>query len=235
MNDVIITSPSISFAISNDVSRFGSIVENDSMQEFRVIVEDVTDNRPPGIPSSVAVMPYVQDESSDGVLVIRNRENEIVAQSHSKDVEDDKGVNGEHHTTVAKAEDGMHGLQMMGTLSTFIEYMVNGSLRHVLLRKDKSFDRRKRLLIMQDVAVGMEYLHWKNIVHFDLKCENLLVNLGDPHRPVCKIGDFGLSRIKRNTLVSGEVRGTLPLMAPELFSVLNNLISLIIFTLMTIC
>ncbi|CAI9267081.1 unnamed protein product [Lactuca saligna] len=211
MNDVIITSPSISLAISNDVSRFGSFVENDSMQEFHVIVEDVTDNRPPGIPSSAAVMPYVQDESSDGVLVIRNRENEIVAQSHSKDVEDDKGVNGEHHTTVAKAEDGMHGLQMI------------------------SFDRRKRLLIMQDVAVGMEYLHWKNIVHFDLKCENLLVNLGDPHRPVCKIGDFGLSRIKRNTLVSGEVRGTIPLMALELFSVLNNLISIIIFTLMTIC
>lgn len=40
---------------------------------------------------------------------------------------------------------------------------------------------------MQDAAIGMEYLHWKNIVHFDLKCENLLVNLGDPHRPVCKV------------------------------------------------
>ncbi|XP_023767324.1 uncharacterized protein LOC111915914 isoform X1 [Lactuca sativa] len=298
MNDVIITSPAVSAAISNDVSRFGSFVENDSVQEFPVIVEDVTDNRPPGIPSSATVMPYVQDESSDGVLVIRNRENEIVAQSHSKDVKDDKGVKGEHHTTVAEVEAGMHGLQIIknadleelrelgsgtfgtvyhgkwrgtdvaikrikkscfsakkseqerltkdfwreaqilsrlhhpnvvalygvvpdgpgGTLSTVTEYMVNGSLRHVLLRKDKSFDRRKRLLIMQDAAIGMEYLHWKNIVHFDLKCENLLVNMGDPHRPVCKVGDFGLSRIKRNTLVSGGVRGTLPWMAPELLN-----------------
>lgn len=32
------------------------------------------------------------------------------------------------------------------------------------------------------------------------------------------MGDFGLSRIKRNTLVSGGVRGTLPWMAPELLN-----------------
>uniref|UniRef100_A0A453JT84 Protein kinase domain-containing protein n=1 Tax=Aegilops tauschii subsp. strangulata TaxID=200361 RepID=A0A453JT84_AEGTS len=33
-----------------------------------------------------------------------------------------------------------------------------------------------------------------------------------------QVGDFGLSRIKRNTLVSGGVRGTLPWMAPELLN-----------------
>lgn len=32
------------------------------------------------------------------------------------------------------------------------------------------------------------------------------------------MGDFGLSKIKRNTLVSGGVRGTLPWMAPELLN-----------------
>ncbi|KAL2469539.1 PB1 domain-containing protein tyrosine kinase [Abeliophyllum distichum] len=105
-----------------------------------------------------------------------------------------------------------------GTLATVTEYMVNGSLRHVLLRKDRALDRRKKVIIALDAAFGMEYLHLKNIVHFDLKCDNLLVNLGDPQRPVCKVGDFGLSRIKRNTLVSGGVRGTLPWMAPELLN-----------------
>ncbi|XP_056845947.1 uncharacterized protein LOC108812288 isoform X2 [Raphanus sativus] len=104
-----------------------------------------------------------------------------------------------------------------GTLATVTEYMVNGSLRHVLL-SNRQIDRRKRLIIAMDAAFGMEYLHSKNVVHFDLKCDNLLVNLKDPARPICKVGDFGLSKIKRNTLVSGGVRGTLPWMAPELLS-----------------
>ncbi|CAN1225409.1 Serine/threonine-protein kinase CTR1 [Linum grandiflorum] len=105
-----------------------------------------------------------------------------------------------------------------GTMATVTEYMVNGSLRHVLLSKERHLDRRKRLIIAMDAAFGMEYLHSKNIVHFDLKCDNLLVNLKDPLRPICKVGDFGLSKIKRNTLVTGGVRGTLPWMAPELLN-----------------
>ncbi|KAH6764488.1 hypothetical protein C2S51_015737 [Perilla frutescens var. frutescens] len=111
------------------------------------------------------------------------------------------------------------------TLATVTEFMVDGSLRHVLLRKDRHLDRRKRLIISMDAAFGMEYLHSKNIVHFDLKCDNLLVNLKDPSRPICKVGDFGLSKIKRNTLVSGGVRGTLPWMAPELLNGSSNKVS----------
>ncbi|KAH0883206.1 hypothetical protein HID58_059302 [Brassica napus] len=111
------------------------------------------------------------------------------------------------------------------SMATVTEFMVNGSLRHALHRKDRSLDRRKKLMITLDAAFGMEYLHLKNIVHFDLKCDNLLVNLRDTQRPICKVGDFGLSRIKRNTLVSGGVRGTLPWMAPELLNGSSNRVS----------
>ncbi|KAL1537562.1 hypothetical protein AAHA92_30060 [Salvia divinorum] len=104
------------------------------------------------------------------------------------------------------------------TLATVTEYMVNGSLRHALISKERHLDRRKRLIIAMEAAFGMEYLHSRNIVHFDLKCDNLLVNLKDSSRPICKVGDFGLSKIKRNTLVTGGVRGTLPWMAPELLN-----------------
>ncbi|KAK4399539.1 Serine/threonine-protein kinase CTR1 [Sesamum angolense] len=94
-----------------------------------------------------------------------------------------------------------------GTLATVTEYMVNGSLRHALISKDRHLDRRKRLIIAMDAAFGMEYLHSRNIVHFDLKCDNLLVNLKDPSRPICKkyIGYWWCP-------------GTLPWMAPELLN-----------------
>ncbi|XP_057967713.1 uncharacterized protein LOC131157513 [Malania oleifera] len=112
-----------------------------------------------------------------------------------------------------------------GSLATVTEFMVNGSLKQFLQKKDRTIDRRKRLIIAMDAAFGMEYLHGKNIVHFDLKCENLLVNMRDPHRPVCKIGDLGLSKVKQHTLVSGGVRGTLPWMAPELLSGKSNMVT----------
>ncbi|XP_077214910.1 RAF-like serine/threonine-protein kinase 24 [Tasmannia lanceolata] len=112
-----------------------------------------------------------------------------------------------------------------GTLATVTEFMVNGSLKQFLQKKDRTIDRRKRLILAMDAAFGMEYLHGKNIVHFDLKCGNLLVNMRDPHRPVCKIGDLGLSKVKQHTLVSGGVRGTLLWMAPELLSGKSNMVT----------
>lgn len=64
---------------------------------------------------------------------------------------------------------------------------------------------------------GMEYLHQKNIVHFDLKSANLLLGWRD-RRAICKVADFGLSKQKRETYVSNvsSQRGTLPWIAPEI-------------------
>ena len=55
---------------------------------------------------------------------------------------------------------------------------------------------------------GMEYLRSGHVVHFDLKCDNLLA-------------DMGLSKYKAATFMSGNMRGTLPWMAPEMFPAMS--------------
>ena len=73
-------------------------------------------------------------------------------------------------------------------------------------------------VVLRGVSLqGMEYLHQKRIVHFDLKSANLLLGYRD-RRAVCKVADFGLSKQKRDTYVSNVTsqRGTLPWIAPEI-------------------
>ncbi|KAL3149146.1 hypothetical protein ABBQ32_001981 [Trebouxia sp. C0010 RCD-2024] len=99
-----------------------------------------------------------------------------------------------------------------------VEYMGQGSLKGALYRKaDIVQGALIRVLIAMDAAKGMEYLHSKHIVHFDLKSANLLLGYKD-RRAICKVADFGLSKQKRDTYVSNvsSQRGTLPWIAPEI-------------------
>mmetsp|Transcript_25013 Transcript_25013/g.69803 ORF Transcript_25013/g.69803 Transcript_25013/m.69803 type:complete len:640 (+) Transcript_25013:358-2277(+) len=98
------------------------------------------------------------------------------------------------------------------------EFMASGSLRVALSRHDPSLKHGwVRVVVALDAARGLEYLHSKHIVHFDLKSGNLLMAWRD-RRPTCKVADFGLSKQRRQTYVSGVKphTGTLPWMAPEI-------------------
>jgi len=95
------------------------------------------------------------------------------------------------------------------------EFITGGDLRSKL--KDKSFemDWKLRIEILRDIALAMNYLHSKSIMHRDLKSHNLLV--GENWK--VKVCDFGLARSapsegeETNNLMT--IVGTNEWMAPE--------------------
>ncbi|XP_068662413.1 uncharacterized protein [Aristolochia californica] len=94
------------------------------------------------------------------------------------------------------------------------EFLPRGSLFRLLQRNTPRLDWRRRVHMALDVARGMNYLHHCNplIIHRDLKSSNLLV---DKNWTV-KVGDFGLSRLKRDTYLTTKTgKGTPQWMAPE--------------------
>jgi len=100
-----------------------------------------------------------------------------------------------------------------------VEYLPHLSLKSKLTEwRGTELDCKKlKVAVALRAARGMEFLHSRKVIHFDLKCENLLCDLRDLNDPIVKIGDVGLSKEKMKTFVSGNMRGTLPWMAPELF------------------
>ncbi|XP_061782066.1 ephrin type-A receptor 6-like [Nerophis lumbriciformis] len=72
-----------------------------------------------------------------------------------------------------------------------VEYMENGSLDSFLRQHDGHFTVIQLVGMLRGIASGMKYLSDMGYVHRDLAARNILVN----SNLVCKVSDFGLSRI----------------------------------------
>jgi len=94
------------------------------------------------------------------------------------------------------------------------EYIRRGSLYDLLYRERRKFSMHEVCRIHIDIACGMAYLHGAGVVHRDLKPANILV---DEHFKA-KIADFGLSKVKQESMTLRSRVGTPQYMAPELLS-----------------
>ena len=96
------------------------------------------------------------------------------------------------------------------------EFCPLGSLRKHM--KKYNLSETMKIRICQDIARGMEYLHENDVIHRDLKTDNVLMISNNPNDSiVCKVTDFGTARsfIESSKTITMHKIGTPVYMAPE--------------------
>ena len=93
-----------------------------------------------------------------------------------------------------------------------MEYINGGNLFSFVKKRRKLSEKTAKFLFRQ-IILGIKYIHEQNIVHRDIKLENLLIDLNNN----VKICDFGIGRkiSSKNQLLYDQC-GTLMYMAPEI-------------------
>lgn len=99
---------------------------------------------------------------------------------------------------------------------------------HIHLDENSTLSTHDMVKIAKQIAVGMEYLHSKNIIHRDLKSPNVFLHEG--HKP--KIGDFGLATVKSRWNQQpqaqigggkpGQTAGSVLWMSPEICAIKSD-------------
>lgn len=95
-------------------------------------------------------------------------------------------------------------------IGILMEFCCNGDMeKYIRTNPIPTFTEKLRFL--NEIAAGCSFLHSKNVIHRDLKFQNVLLN--DKLTP--KIMDFGLSRIAKMDGKMTKCLGTSVYMAPE--------------------
>ncbi|RCK65355.1 MAP kinase kinase kinase mkh1 [Candida viswanathii] len=103
--------------------------------------------------------------------------------------------------------------QQKNIYSLFLEYVAGGSIA-LCLKSYGKFEESLIRFITKQVLLGLEYLHLNNIIHRDLKADNLLLEVDG----TCKISDFGISKRSNDIYANNanmSMQGTIFWMAPE--------------------
>lgn len=120
-----------------------------------------------------------------------------------------------HHSLSHPRIVDFYGICIEGSERILVMELMERDLYTALQDKSKSFSLKQKMRIALDIALAVEYLHCCNIIHRDLKSLNILLD----SRYRAKMGDFGLSKIKRylrSSCATGGAAGSIPWMAPEL-------------------
>ena len=106
-------------------------------------------------------------------------------------------------------------LEMFNDENYFLIVMeyINGGNLFSFVKKRRKLSEKKAKFLFKQIILGIQYIHSKNIVHRDIKLENILIDLNNN----IKICDFGIGIILNNpTQKIYDQCGTPMYMAPEI-------------------
>nr|AAB20707.1 raf protein [Xenopus laevis] len=113
------------------------------------------------------------------------------------------------------------GYMTKDNLAIVTQWCEGSSLYYHLHVLDTKFQMFQLIDIARQTAQGMDYLHAKNIIHRDMKSNNIFLHEG----LTVKIGDFGLATVKTRWSGSQQVEqltGSILWMAPEVIRMQDN-------------
>ncbi|XP_067286984.1 RAF proto-oncogene serine/threonine-protein kinase isoform X2 [Pseudorasbora parva] len=113
------------------------------------------------------------------------------------------------------------GYMTKANLAIVTQWCEGSSLYKHLHVQETNFQMFQLIDIARQTAQGMDYLHAKNIIHRDMKSNNIFLHEG----LTVKIGDFGLATVKARWSGSHRVEqpsGSVLWMAPEVIRMQDN-------------
>lgn len=115
-----------------------------------------------------------------------------------------------HPNIIAYLENFFEGRALM----IVMEYAQGGTMFSFLEeREGKLLDEDEIIRLFVQILLAIHHVHQRNILHRDLKTQNILLN---KTRKIVKIGDFGISKILSSKSKANTVVGTPCYISPEL-------------------
>ncbi|XP_076146249.1 serine/threonine-protein kinase 17A [Alosa pseudoharengus] len=108
--------------------------------------------------------------------------------------------------------------EMASEMVLVLEFAAGGEIfNQCVAERDEAFKEGDVKRLLRQILEGVAFLHRKNVVHLDLKPQNILLTSDSPLGDI-KIVDFGLSRMVSSSQEIREIMGTPEYVAPEILN-----------------